>query len=151
MEPLLNQKTWESWSANREIVYSFPYSALQIVGDRQKVALRMVMNYHPYHPPVMPEEALYEENDTEISEKAVIDELNRFYAEKFQGNIYREFYSGGALKSECEIRNGRRNGKYHEYFENGSLKIRGRYDKDHPTGTWKYYTEDGALEKKVRL
>ncbi|RRD73584.1 DUF3352 domain-containing protein [Tannerella forsythia] len=151
MEPLLNQKTWESWSANREMVYSFPYSALQIVGNRQKVALRMVMNYHPYRPPVMSEEELREEDDTEISEKAAIDELNRFYAEKFQGNIYREFYPEGALKSECEIRNGQRHGKYHEYFENGSLKIRGRYDQDHPTGTWKYYTEDGTLEKKVRL
>lgn len=151
MEPLLNQKTWESWSANREMVYSFPYSALQIVGNRQKVALRMVMNYHPYQPPVVSEDELRGEDDTDISEKAVIDELNRFYAEKFQGNVYREFYPEGALKSECEIRNGQRHGKYHEYFENGSLKIRGRYDQDHPTGTWKYYTEDGTLEKKVRL
>ena len=109
------------------------------------------MNYHLYRPPVLSEEELREEDDTEISEKAAIDELNRFYAEKFQGNIYREFYPEGALKSECEIRNGQRHGKYHEYFENGSLKIRGRYDKDHPTGTWKYYTEDGTLEKKVRL
>lgn len=151
MEPLLNQKTWESWSANREIVYSFPYSALQIVGNRHKVALRMIMNYHPYHPPLLSEEELREDDDTDISEKAVIDELNRFYAETFQGNVYREFYPEGALKSECEIRNGQRHGKYHEYFGNGSLKIRGRYDKDHPTGTWKYYTEDGTLEKKVRL
>ncbi len=151
MEPILNRKMWDNLSDNREIVYSFPYSALQITGGHSKVALRMVMNYHPYQEPNISDETEFDnEEDTDMSEKT-IDELNRFYAEKFQGNIYREFYPEGVLKSECEIRQGLRNGKYHEYFRSGNLKIRGKYRKGHPKGTWKYYTEEGILEKKVDM
>jgi antitoxin component YwqK of YwqJK toxin-antitoxin module len=37
----------------------------------------------------------------------------------------REFYPEGALKSESEIKNGKRHGKYREYYETGELSIRG--------------------------
>lgn len=35
-------------------------------------------------------------------------ELKRFYIGKFEGNVLREFYPEGALKSEAEVKEGKR-------------------------------------------
>jgi Uncharacterized protein conserved in bacteria len=148
LKPVLNRKSWNDLYAHREVAYSFPYSAFQIIGDQERVGMQMVMNYLPYQE-VITEETENEE-ETDAFNLNEIDELNRFYAEKFQGNIYREFYPENALKSECEIRDGRRHGRYHEYYEDGSLKVRGKYLRGQPRGTWKYYTREGKLERKER-
>ena len=149
LKPVLNNKSWNDLYAHREIAYSFPYSAFQVVDNKKNVGMQLVMNYSPYQEIIVDEPELEEETDTiQINE---IDELNRFYAEKFQGNIYRDYYPENALKSECEIREGRRHGKYHEYYKDGSLKIRGKYSKGQPKGTWKYYTHEGELERKVKM
>ena len=50
----------------------------------------------------------------------------------FSGNILREFYPEGALKSEAEIKEGKRHGRYREYYENGKLKFRGKYANNQP-------------------
>lgn len=54
-----------------------------------------------------------------------MSELKRFYVEKFEGNVLREFYPEGALKSEVEVKEGKRHGRYREYYEDGTLKLRG--------------------------
>ena len=90
---------------------------------------------------------LNEEADTE---KEMMSELERFYVEKFEGNVLREFYPEGALKSEAEVKEGKRHGRYREYYENGKLKLRGKYSKNQPKGTWKYYTEEGEFERKEK-
>ena len=36
--------------------------------------------------------------------KEQMSELKRFYIEKFEGNVLREFYPEGALKSEAEVK-----------------------------------------------
>lgn len=150
LKPVLRTQSWNDLYTNREIAYSFPYSAFQVTGGQKQVGIHLLLNYIPYQE-IVSDVTDENEEDTEESENNEIDELNRFYAEKFQGNIYREFYPENALKSECEIRNGRRHGKYHEYFEDGSLKIRGKYSKGQPKGTWKYYNRDGKLEQKVKM
>lgn len=149
LKPVLNKKSWNDLDQNKDIVYSFPYATLQISGEQKQITMQACMNYFPYkeYTTTEPEN----ETTTALSEKDEIDELNRFYAEKFQGNIYREFYSAGALKSECEIREGRRHGKYHEYYEEGTLKVRGKYSKGSPKGTWIYYSEEGHLIQKVKM
>lgn len=149
LKPVLNNKSWNDLYAHREIAYSFPYSAFQVVDNQKHIGMQLVMNYFPYQETIIDEPE--PEEDTTAIEINEIDELNRFYAEKFQGNIYREFYPENALKSECEIKDGRRHGKYHEYYEDGSLKIRGKYAKGQPKGTWKYYTKDGELERKEKM
>ena len=68
----------------------------------------------------------------------------------FSGNILREFYPEGALKSEAEIKEGKRHGRYREYYENGKLKFRGKYANNQPKGTWKYYIEEGEFERKEK-
>lgn len=151
LQPILNKKSWTDLYENKEIVYSFPHTILQITSDLKLMTMRACMNYFPYEKDTISDIIEPEDETFILSEKDEIDELNRFYAEKFQGNIYREFYPEGHLKSECEIREGRRHGKYHEYHEDGTLKIRGKYSKGLPKGTWTYYSENGKPERKVKM
>ena len=67
------------------------------------------------------------------------------------GNVLREFYPEGALKSEAEIKEGKRHGRYREYYEDGTLKLRGKNANNKPKSTWKYYTEDGKFERKEKF
>ena len=83
--------------------------------------------------------------------RELMSELKRFYIEKFEGNVLREFYPEGALKSEAEVKEGKRHGRYREYHENGKLKLRGKYSNNQPKGTWKYYTEEGEFERKEKF
>ena len=152
LQPVLHKKTWTDLNESREVVFSFPHIGFQITGDRQRIPMRVVMNYHPYE-----EESLMDETDSDddeddiITESAILDELQRFYIEKFQGNIYREYYPDGDIRIKCEIREGKRHGKYHEYYDNGKLKVRGKYSKGLPKGTWKYYTNEGKFVHKEKM
>ena len=56
-------------------------------------------------------------NEDAETEKEQMSELQRFYVEKFEGNVLREFYPEGALKSEAEVKEGKRHGRYREYYE----------------------------------
>jgi len=152
LQPILTQKTWTDLNRNKEVSLSFPTVGFQIVGDRQRIPLQFVLNYRPYQE----EEIIIDvdeddEEDTASTEKEILDELKQFYVEKFQGNVYREYYPDGGMKIKCEIRGGKRHGKFHEYYENGTLKVRGKYSKGQQKGVWKYYSEEGRLDRKVRM
>lgn len=151
---LLNAATWQEVSSNRDVLYSFPQWIFQLTDERQKASLHFAMDYKPY---AEPEPALVEavEEDPAMDEDAstereLMNELQRFYVEKFEGNVLREFYPSGVLQSEAEIRNGRRHGRYREYYESGTLRLRGKYANNRPKGTWKYYTEEGKFDRKEK-
>lgn len=152
LKPLMNPATWKEIQSNKDVLYSFPYWTMQIIGEGQSASLQYVMDYSPYKPEeavVMDADEKDEEADTDaLSEKEQLSELESFYVEKFEGSVLREFYPEGALKSETEVKEGKRHGRYREYYENGKLKLRGKYSNNHPKGTWKYYTEEGKLERK---
>lgn len=155
LRPMVNAETWRDINANKDVLYSFPHWSMQIVGENQLASLHYVMDYKPYlpeeNPAVEPEEDEEDEIDEETaSDKEIMNELKRFYVEKFQGNVLREFYPDGALKSETEVRNGKRHGRHREYYENGKLKVHGKYSNNRPKGTWKYYTEEGKHERKEK-
>lgn len=154
LKPMMNATTWKEIQSNKDILYSFPYWTMQVVGDTRSASLQYVMDYSPYQPEELvafdtdeEDEEMDEEADTE---KELMSELERFYVEKFQGNVLREFYPEGALKSEAEIKEGKRHGRYREYYENGKLKFRGKYANNQPKGTWKYYSEEGEFERKEK-
>ena len=158
LRPVLNTKSWTELDSNKEVAFSFPTMGLQITGDRYLIPMHLVLNHRPYMEEAVTDDAdadseEYDSDDEDAAttEEEILEELQRFYVEKFQGNIYREYYPEGVLKSKWEIRDGRRHGKYHEYYENGKLKIRGKYAKGQPKGTWKYYTEAGKLDKKEKF
>ena len=156
LKPMMNAVTWGEIQSDKDIVYSFPYWTMQITGDGQSASLQCVMDYKPYQPEetavavVVDDEADEVMNEDAETEKEQMSELQRFYVEKFEGNVLREFYPEGALKSEAEVKEGKRHGRYREYYENGKLKLRGKYGNNIPKGTWKYYTEEGEFERKEK-
>lgn len=161
LKPMMNAATWRDIQADKNILFSFPHWTMQITGDGQSATMQYVMDYSPYSPEEVSDveedaEDDADEGDVEVEEDAeaeteLMGELQRFYVEKFQGNILREFYPEGALKSEAEVKEGKRHGRYREYYENGKLKLRGKYSKNVPKGTWRYYTEEGELERKEKF
>ena len=156
LKPMMNAVTWGEIQSDKDIVYSFPYWTMQITGDSQSASLQCVMDYKPYQPEevavavVVDDEADEVMNEDAETEKEQMSELQRFYVEKFEGNVLREFYPEGALKSEAEVKEGKRHGRYREYYANGKLKLRGKYGNNIPKGTWKYYTEEGEFERKEK-
>lgn len=155
LKPMMNAVTWGEIQADKDIVYSFPYWTMQITGEGESASLQCVMDYSPYRPAEASVAVVTDEEDEEMNEDAEseseqMSELQRFYVEKFEGNVLREFYPEGALKSETEVKEGKRHGRYREYYENGKLKLRGKYGNNVPKGTWKYYTEEGEFERKEK-
>lgn len=169
LKPMMNAGTWQEIQANKDVLFSFPRWTMQVIGDGRSVSLQYVMDYAPYRPEEVSdddtdddpdndadnalgdgENAAGTDGDTE-DEKELMSELERFYVEKFEGNVLREFYPEGALKSESEVKDGKRHGRYREYYENGTLKLRGKYAGNQPKGTWKYYTEDGKFDHKEKF
>ena len=154
LDPFRSFPAPPAYGSRRPVLFSFPCWSMQIVGNSQSASLQYVMDYKPYQP----EEAVAvvtdvkdeEMNEDADTEKEQMSELKRFYVEKFEGNILREFYPDGALKSEAEVKEGKRHGRYREYYENGKLKFRGKYANNQPKGTWKYYTEEGEFERKEK-
>ena len=155
LKSMMNPATWNEIQSNKDVLYSFPYWTMQLVGDNQLASLQYVMDYRPYKPEevtvVASDEEDEEMNEDAVTEKEQLSELKRFYVEKFEGNVLREFYPEGALKSEAEVKEGKRHGRYREYHENGKLKLRGKYSNNQPKGTWKYYTEEGDFERKEKF
>jgi hypothetical protein len=157
LRPLLNAGTWNELQADKEILYSFPYWTLQVVGDNHSTSVQYTMAYKAYEPAVPLTVAADDDDEIDTvaaespeTEKELMSELKRFYVEKFQGNVLRTFYPEGQLQSESEVKEGKRHGRYREYYENGQLKVRGKYTNNHPKGTWKYYTEDGKFDRKEK-
>ena len=155
LKSMMNPATWNEIQSNKDVLYSFPYWTMQVVGDNQLASLQYVMDYRPYKPEevtvVASDEEDEEMNEDAVTEKEQLSELKRFYVEKFEGNVLREFYPEGALKSEAEVKEGKRHGRYREYYEDETLKLRGKYANNKPKGTWKYYTEDGKFERKEKF
>ncbi len=157
LRTMLNASTWAELESNKDVLYSFPYWSMQVIGGKEQTSLHYIMDYQPYVPEVMPvetvdaDEAVEADGEETATKEDEMDELKRFYIEKFEGNVLRDFYPEGALKSEVEIKDGKRQGRYREYYEDGKLKVRGKYSKNQPKGTWKYYTEDGDVERKEKF
>jgi len=155
LRKMVNAVTWDELQKDKEVLYSFPYWSAHITGGEREASVHYVMDYASYSAPVAesidPDEEDKEMDENAESERELLNELKRFYVEKFQGNVLREFYPEGKLRSETEIREGERHGRYREYYENGKLKVRGKYSANRPKGTWKYYNEEGKFEKKEKF
>lgn len=162
LQPMVTAQTWADLQANRDVVWSFPQWILQIVADRN-TSLQMTMDYLPYEQQeedvvvvtdLDPEEVDVADtamNEDAESNRELMNELKRFHVEKFEGNVLREFYENGELRSESEVKDGKRHGRYREFFENGALRLRGKYVGNKPKGTWKYYTDEGKFDRKEKF
>ncbi|WP_022820281.1 toxin-antitoxin system YwqK family antitoxin [Fusobacterium russii] len=63
---------------------------------------------------------------------------------KFTG-IYKEYYSNGFVKSETEIKKGRREGFFKKYDKNGKIEIEGNFKDNKEHGEWKDYSQGHLL------
>jgi Uncharacterized protein conserved in bacteria len=171
LKPIFTPDTWSNINNQKNIINSFPYWLFQVVGDKEAVSIHMAIDHLKYEErlndlTVEIDRLIEEGADTLVAEKAdemdetmnieaesekeLMNELQRFYVEKFQGNVLREYYDSGALKSESEVSNNQRSGRYRAYYENGALRVRGKYLRNQPKGTWKFYTPEGKFDKKER-
>lgn len=154
---MLTPKSWIDLQKNKEVLYSFPQCIFQLTGGKQDVGMKIVMEYDEYKKEEnivekeIVEQIIEEDAHEAENEKELMNELKKFHVEHFEGNVFREFYENGQLKSESEVKEGKRNGKHREYYENGSLKLRGQYINNQKKGTWKYYTEEGKFDKREKF
>ncbi len=158
LQYMMNTQTWNDLQSDKNIFYSFPHWSLQIINEDQSASLHYLMEYSLYESESKTttdsdavDKADQEMDENAETEKELLSELERFYVEKFQGNILREFYPEGELKSEAEVKEGKLHGRYREYYEEGTLKVRGKYVNNRPKGTWKYYTKEGKFERKEKF
>ena len=172
LKPILTPDIWSNIDSRKNIINSFPYWLFQVVGNKQTVSVHMMIDHIKYEE--KPEELNFgidwsmsakdydifitekaDETDEAMnidaeSEKELMSELQRFYVEKFEGNVLREYYESGVLKSETEVSKNQRSGRYRAYYEDGTLQVRGKYVRNNPKGTWKYYTPAGKFERKEK-
>lgn len=137
-------ETWASLQEHRKYVEAFRQAGLRLSATDNTVfetSLRLHFEEEP-----LPDERgqVYE------AEADTLDDLERFYVERLQKNVYREFYEDGSLKSEVETEKGVKDGRYKEYYPAGSLKIFGRYKNNLRTGRWRYYDKSGKLMRRER-
>lgn len=59
------------------------------------------------------------------------------------------WFSNGNVWSECDYKNGLKDGKSTVYFENGQKRYEGYYRNDTTAGTWKFWNENGNLVKEI--
>ncbi|MCD7969828.1 MAG: DUF3352 domain-containing protein [Alistipes sp.] len=158
LQGMLAPETWNNIKANRDVLFGFPRMMMQVTDEKGKASLQMVIEHIPFgngHE-VSVMETVEEDlddaatDDREQTEKELMSELKKFYVEKFEGNVLRDYYEDGSIKSESEIKNGMRHGRYREFHPNGALRLRGKYVKGSTKGTWKYYTEDGKFDRKEK-
>lgn len=135
--------TWESLRENRKYVEAIRQAGFQLTAsDGRLFDTRLLLGFDE-EPPGGPEPDYRAESDT-------LDDLEQFYVEKLQKNVYREFYEDGSLKSEAETEAGLKDGRYREYYPGGELRIFGRYKDNLRSGRWRYYDERGKLLRKER-
>ena len=154
LRKMLHPATWTEIQRDKDILYSFPYLTLQLAGNDNQASLTCRMAYEAYEPEAPVSDA--DEADKEMKEDAetereLMSELKRFYVEKFQGNVLREFHDDGAVRVEAETKEGQLHGRYREFYVNGQLKLRGKYVRNQAKGTWKYYTTEGKFDRKQKF
>ncbi|QEC51642.1 uncharacterized protein DUF3352 [Anseongella ginsenosidimutans] len=136
-------ETWSSLQTHRKYVEAIRHVGLQLTAeDAPLFETRLRLDFE--NEPLSEEEIPYQAgSDT-------LDNLERFYVEKLQKNVYREFYENGSLRSEVETSKGLKDGRYKEYYPGGELKIFGRYKNNLRTGRWRYYDDEGKFIRKER-
>lgn len=59
------------------------------------------------------------------------------------------WFPDGKVWSECEYKNGIKDGKSTVYYENGNKRYEGNYRNDTTIGAWRFWNDQGALLKEI--
>ena len=169
--PLLHNfastSTFQHLQQNKEYVNCFAQDGFTLKSDNGKFATQISIHFVQPNIAIQSKSNIPDSLKTD-SEAVVIgnlSEVQQFAIEKLEGNIYREYFEpidSSKIKSEVEMRNGVKEGRYKQFDSLGHLIIRGKYDKGKKTGIWRYFNEqgfkirkekykDGILEKSVTI
>ena len=66
----MNPATWNEIQSNKDVLYSFPYWTMQIIGEDHSASLQYVMDYSPYQPEEVAVAIATDEDDKEMNEDA---------------------------------------------------------------------------------
>jgi len=146
---LVSASTWKDLQANQNFVLCFPQIGFQLTGENEMFDTRLFGEFNI--PPVEKEDDDEEEDAIDfIDREDALQDLELFYLEKFQGNVYTEFYEDGSVKSKSEMSKGIKNGKYQAFFPNGKPQVTGKFKNNQRTGTWKFFDENGKTIRKEK-
>jgi hypothetical protein len=146
---MVSTSNWQSLQDNQNFVLCFPQMGFQLTGENTMFDTRWFGEFN------IPQE----ETESEGKEEETIDfaeredtlqNLERFYLEKFGGNVYTEFDEAGNVKSKSEISKGIKDGKYQAFYPDGKLQVNGKFKKNRKDGTWSYFDENGERIKKEK-
>ena len=147
----VSASSWQNLQEDQNFVLCFPQTGFQLTGEKEMFDTRWFGEFD-----VLPaaEESDDEETEAEtvdfVDREDVLQDLELFYLEKFQGNVYTEFYDDGSVKSKSEMSKGVKDGKYQAFYPNGKLLIDGKFKNNQRTGIWKYFTENGKTFRKEK-
>ena len=148
---LVSPANWKGLQENQNFLLCFPQTGFQLTGENDMFDTRWFGEFE-----VPKEEAEDEDIDIEfenpdfIEREDTIQNLDRFYLEKFAGNVFTEFYEDGNIKSKSEMSKGIKNGKYQAFYPDGKLQINGKFKNNKRNGTWNYFDENGKSIRKEK-
>jgi hypothetical protein len=147
---LLSSSTWQSVEENKNFILCFPQTGFQLTADGMLFDTRAVFQFREPQPEIATDDIEVAEDDELSLAEDTLSNLQLFYVEKMTGNVYTEFYDDGSIKSQTEMKDGIRQGKYREFYPSGKLKIYGKYKNDLKNKTWHFYNEDETLLRKEK-
>ena len=56
------------------------------------------------------------------------------------------YYANGQIESECEVRDGRKEGLCRRFYANGEKQAEGAYAAGRMDGPWTFWREDGSVD-----
>jgi hypothetical protein len=149
VQDMVSPSNWKSFQENQNFMLCFPQTGFQLTGENEMFDTRLFAAFD-----ISTEEPEDDEKDMDtidfVEREDTIQNLERFYLEKFGGNVYTEFYEDGNIRSKSEISKGIKNGKYQAFYPNGKLQVSGKFKNNKKTGTWSYFDENGKLVRKEK-
>jgi hypothetical protein len=146
---MVSPANWQSLQDNQNFLLCFPQTGFQLTGENGMFDTRWFGEFN-----VPEKETESEDKETETLDFAeredTLQNIERFYLEKFGKNVYTEFYDDGSIKSKSEISKGIKDGKYQAFFPDGKLQIAGKFKNNKKNGTWSYFDEDGKTVRKEK-
>ena len=158
MRNFVSASTWKSLQEDQNFVLCFPQTGFQLSGEKGMFDTRLFAQFNILPPAPAEEESSGNETETETEVDAIdfaeredtLQNLELFYLEKFQGNVYTEFYDDGNIKSKSEMSKGIKNGKYQAFYPDGKLQVVGKFKNNQKTGTWRYFDKEGKTVRKEK-
>ena len=98
-----------------------------------------------------PETAVYKTKDGRIvSEKQFYENgqlrlLGNYNEDEERDGLWVSYFDDGTIWSECEYKNGMKDGMNNAYYSNGKVRFAGFWKENQRIGEWNSYSENGEL------